>query len=293
MKYKKYLQALVMIIIILSAVTSFVGIFSNKGEGQYTITSIHGEEVTLYGKGIYKNDSISLVAQGIAQDGVVVILGIPMLIVGMVFLRKESLKGKLLLTGTLGYFLYTYMSYTFLWNYNYLFLVYVLLTSCSLFAFILAIMDIGTAHLRSHFNDKLPTKLIGGFQIFFGSAIGMMWLGTIAQSLKGGVVPVGLEHYTTLVIQGMDLAFVLPAAILSGILLIKKNNYGYLFSSVIIIKGVSMSTTITAMMVNMMMSGVAVSLVQMIIFTLLNVGFIYLFIVFLKNIKLETKDEKG
>jgi len=289
MKNKKYLRVLVAIIIIFSAITSFTGIFSNKGNGQYTITSIHGEEVTLYGKGIYKNDSISLVAQGIAQDWIVVILGIPMLIMAMILLRKESLKGKLLLTGTLGYFLYTYISYTFLWNYNYLFLVYVLLMSSSLFAFILSIMEIDVAHLKSNFEDKLPTKLIGGFQIFLGIALGMMWIGIIAQSLKTGAVPLGfIEHYTTLVIQGMDLGVVVPASILSGILLIKKNNYGYLMSSVLIIKGLSMLTTITAMQINMMIAGVTVSLVTFTIFTLVNIGCIYLFMILLRNIKSDT-----
>jgi len=285
MKYKKYLKVLITIIIIVSAISSFIGIFSNNGSGQYNITSIHGEAVTIYGKGIYKNDSISLVAQGKAQDLVILILGIPMLIISMIVLKKESLKGKLLLTGTLAYFLYTYISYTFLWNYNYLFLPYILLMSCSFFAFILSIMEIDVANLKGKFKEKLPTKLIGGFQVFLGTAIGLMWIGIIAQSLKTGTVATGLDHYTTLVIQGMDLGFVVPVSILSGILMIKKNNYGYLFSSIIIIKGFSMISTINAMQINMMISGVAVSLVTLSMFTLANIGCIYLFIVLLRNIK--------
>ena len=155
MKYKKYIKILVTIIIILSAIASIVGLFSNEGNGQHNITSIHGEQVTIYGKGVYKNDSVSLVAQGKAQDAVIVIIGIPMLLIALVTIRKESLPGKLLRAGTLAYFLYTYMSYTFLWNYNYMFLVYVILMSCSLFAFILSIMDIDVANLRNSFKDTI------------------------------------------------------------------------------------------------------------------------------------------
>lgn len=285
MKFKKYLRVLVVIIIILAAVSSFVGLLSHGGGGQHVITSVSGEKVTLYGRGIYKNDSISVVAQGKAQDLVTLIIGIPMLIISMVILRKESLRGKLLLTGTLGYFLYTYMSYTFLWNFNYLFLVYAILMSCSLFAFILSIMEIDISNMKNNFSDKLPNKLIGGFEIFIGTAIGLMWLGKIAQALKTGAAPDGLEHYTTLVIQGMDLGFVVPFAILSGILLIKKNNYGYLISSIIIVKGFSMLTTITVMMINMMLSGVAVSLIQIVVFLIANLGCIYLFVILMKNIR--------
>lgn len=285
MKFKKYLGVLVAIIIILAAASSFVGLLAHGGSGQYAVTSVSGEKITLYGRGIYKNDSISVVAQGKAQDLVTLILGIPMLIISMVILRKESLRGKLLLTGTLGYFLYTYMSYTFLWNFNYLFLVYVIIMSCSLFAFILSIMEIDISNMKNNFSDKLPSKLIGGFEIFIGIAIGLMWLGKIAQALKTGAAPDGLEHYTTLVIQAMDLGFVVPFAILSGILLIKKNNYGYLMSAIIIVKGVSMLTTITVMMINMMLSGVTVSLIQIVVFLIANLGCIYLFVILMRNIK--------
>ncbi|WP_234121540.1 hypothetical protein [Clostridium hydrogenum] len=284
MKFKKYLKVLVAIIIVLSAVSSLIGMFSHNGNGQHVITSINGEKVILYGRGIYKNDSISVVAQGKAQDLVTIVLGIPMLIISMSVLRKDNLRGKLLLTGTLGYFLYTYMSYTFLWNFNYLFLVYVTIMSCSLFAFIMSIMEIDIHNIKNNFKDKLPNKLIGGFEIFIGIAIGMMWLGKIAQALKTGSAPNGLEHYTTLVIQGMDLGFVVPFAILSGILLIRENNYGYLMSSIIIIKGFSMFTTITVMMISMMLSGVAVSLIEIIIFSIANLVCVYLFIILLKSI---------
>lgn len=284
MKFKKYIRVLVAIIIILAAVSSVVGLLSHDGGGQHVITSVNGEKVTLYGRGIYKNDSISVVAQGKAQDLVTLILGIPMLIISMVILRKESLRGKLLLTGTLGYFLYTYMSYTFLWNFNYLFLVYVIIMSCSLFAFILSIIEIDISNMKNNFTDKLPSKLIGGFQIFIGIAIGLMWFGKIAQALKMRTAPDGLEHYTTLVIQGMDLGIVMPFAILSGILLIKKNNYGYLMSSIIIVKGFSMLTTITVMMISMMLSGIVVSLIQVVIFFMANLGCIYLFVILMKNI---------
>lgn len=285
MKLKKYLKVLVAVIIILSAISSFIGIFSCSGNGQHVIKSINGEKVTIHGKGIYKNDSISMVAQGKAQDLITVILGIPMLIISLIILKKESLRGKLLLTGTLGYFFYTYMSYTFLWNFNYLFLAYIALMSCSLFAFIMSIMEIDIHNIKNNFKDKLPNKLLGGFEIFVGIAIGMMWLGKIVQALKTGTAPDGLEHYTTLVIQGMDLGFVVPAAILSGLLLIKKNNYGYLMSSIIIIKGFSMLTTITVMMINMMLTGVTVSLIQIIIFSVANLGCVYLFVILLKNIQ--------
>jgi hypothetical protein len=288
MKFKRELTLLTSIIIALSIIVSTIGIFSNAGKGQYEFQSIRGETVTIYGKGIYKNDSIAAVAQGIPQDIVTLLVGIPLLILSLYLFKKNYLKGKLLLTGTLGYFLYTYMSYTFLWNYNKLFLIYVMLMSVSFFAFTLSMISFDIEKLKLSFKKGLPIKFIGGFQIFVGIAIGLLWLGRIAPSITEDISPVGLEHYTTLVIQGMDLGFVVPVAILSGILLIKRKAFGYLLSSVVIIKGITLLTAITAMIVGQAYAGVPMSLVEVIIFLSFDLVSVYCLIVLMRNIDEKT-----
>ena len=101
-------------------------------------------------------------------------------------------------------------------------------------------MSFDINRIKDQFSDRLPVKLLGGFQLFIGFAIGMLWLGKLAPSIFDSKVPVGLEHYSTLVIQGMDLGIVVPTAFVSGILLIKKKAFGYLLSCVIIVKGITM-----------------------------------------------------
>ncbi|MDF2531566.1 MAG: hypothetical protein K0Q65_1147, partial [Clostridia bacterium] len=107
MRNKKTVTVLVVLIAILAFIASAIGVFSGQNgiavERQYQ--SIHGESISLYGKGIYQNDSVSLAAQGIAQDVVTLILGIPMLLISLILARKNLLRGRLLLLGTVGYFL--------------------------------------------------------------------------------------------------------------------------------------------------------------------------------------------
>lgn len=285
MKNKKSINVLVWIISVLTIIISVIGVFSNHGAGERTFISIFGEEISIYGIGIYQNDSLAVVAQGIAQDYVSLILGVPLLLYALWLYNQGSLKGKLLLSGTLGFFLYTYMSYSFLWTYNELFLAYVATMSCSLFAFILTLLSIDINNLKNEFNDKMPIKLLGRFQIFIGIAIFMLWMGKIIPALMNGTVPLGLDHYTTLVIQAMDLGFIVPAAILSGILLMKKNNFGYLLSSVIIIKGASLLTSLSAMIVGQLLAGVKMSIVEIIMFPAFNIFAIICLIILLKNIK--------
>lgn len=125
----------------LGVVASGIGLFSGEGsenEGSHPIfTSIRGEQIELYGSGIYKNDSLSAAAQAIAQDGVTLVVGIPLLLISLLLSLSRRIRGRLLLAGTLGYFTYTYASYSFLAMYNPLFLVYVMLFSAGLYAFIL------------------------------------------------------------------------------------------------------------------------------------------------------------
>lgn len=284
MKQKKVIIGLVILIVILSGISSLVGIFSDLPGNLTHAISVHGERIELYGKGIYQLDSVSLAAQGIANDIMVLVLGIPLLLVACYLSIKGSFKGKLLLTGTLAFFLYTYMSYTFLWMYNALFSVYVILMSASFFAFLLMMMSFDMPTMRTHFSEKLPVKWVGGFQIFVAVSIGLLWMGKIVDGFQKGGIPVGLEHYTSLVVQGMDLAFVVPCAFMSGILLIRKNNWGYLLSSVILLKGITMLTALSAMILNMALHDVKLGIVEVIMFPTFNIIAIITLIILLKNI---------
>lgn len=289
LKFKNTITLLVIFIVFLSVIASVYGLVSSEGLGLHQYQSIHGQVVSIYGKGLYANDSVTVVAQGKAQDIVTLGLGIPLLLISIYLARKNSLKGRLLLAGTLAYFLYTYISYTFLWMYNRFFLVYVLIMSASFFAFTLMMMSFNTKNIKASFNPKLPIKFLGGFQIFFSFAIGMLWLGMILPTIINGTVPAGLEHYTTLVIQGMDLGFIVPLAFISGVLLIKQNDFGYLMSSVIIIKGLTMGTALSAMIIGQIAAGVQMSIVQIIMFPLFSMIMIISLLLILKNIDHDQK----
>lgn len=285
MKYQKPISLLVSFIILCSIVATSYGIFSNQGQGESEYKSIFGETVSIYGKGLYRHESVQMASQAIAQDVVTLFLGIPLLLVSLYLARKGLLKGRLLLTGTLGYFLYTYVSYSFLSMYNSFFLLYVFLMSASLFAFILAMMSFDIQTLPKYFNEKLPVTFIGSFLLVVSFVFAFMWLGKIVPSLMKDTPPVGLEHYTTLVIQAMDLGFVIPASILAGIWLMKRKPFGFLLASVMIIKEITLLTALSAMVVFQMLAGIKGLSVMLAIVILFNLIVIYCMYLFTKNIK--------
>lgn len=259
----------------LSLLATTVGVFW-QGSGQpIPFRTLRGQAVLLQGRGLYRYDTVSFAAQGIAQDVVTLAIAIPLLMMSMWLARRGGVRGKLLLAGTLGYFLYTYASYAFGAAYNPLFLVYVALFSLSLFGFVLAIMSVDLTTLPNHFSERLPRRSVSVFLYVLGAFLLLAWLGRIVPPLLANVPPEGIESYTTLIIQALDLGLVIPVALLAGLLLWRKRPWGYLLASVVLVKGLTLSLAVSAMVVNMMRAGVTVSVVEAVVFptvALLDLG---------------------
>jgi hypothetical protein len=207
---------------------------------------------------------------------VTLFIAVPLLAVASLLYRRASLRSKVLLSGTLAYFLYTYTSLAMLAAYNELFLLYVALFSMSLFAFVMTVGEIDIASLPSHFSERFPRRSTAGFAFFLGAVLALMWLGRIIPALLSGATPFGLESYTTLVIQVLDLGVIVPTAIVAGVLLLKEAPFGYLLSSVILVKGFSMGAAVSAMVLMQMLAGVEMSPVEAAIFpifTATDIGF--------------------
>ncbi|MDX1639898.1 MAG: hypothetical protein R3281_18200 [Balneolaceae bacterium] len=252
MKHKRSVTRLSILILLLAVVASSAGIFSSGGPGPYTVETVRGDTVTVHGKGIYKHMSADVAPQGIAQDYVTLFAGVPLLLFSLVRARRGSLRGRYLLAGTLGYFLVTYLFYLVMGMYNVLFLVYVLLLSASFFSFSLTLFSFDIQSLPPQFREAVPVKSTGGFLVFSSIAIGLMWLGVVVPPLLDGtIIPGQVEHYTTLIVQGLDLALLLPLAFLSGFLFIRKRPFGYLLAPVYLVFLSIMMTALTAKVIAM------------------------------------------
>lgn len=233
MKRSKLITFLVFTIGILATLASSVGIFSSGGPGVYEYESIRGETVLIYGDGIYQHMSAEVAPQGIAQDYVTLFLGVPLLFISLGLSLKGSLKARFVLAGTLGYFLVTYLFYLVMGMYNMLFLDYVFLLGTSFFGLSLVLLSFDLEELPGYFSETVPVKSTGGFLIFNSIAIGFLWLGVVVPPLlNGSIIPKEVEHYTTLIVQGLDLALLLPLAFVSGVLFIRKKQMGFLLTPV-------------------------------------------------------------
>jgi len=220
---------------------------SNDGPGRYEFTSLHGQNVVIYGQGVYKHNSAEVAVQGIAHDVVTLFLGIPALLFSLWLAQRGLLKGRLLLTGVLGYFTLSYFMYMMISMYNPLFMLWIIIGSLSSFAFALTLFSFELKTLDSYFEDKVPNRAGGYFLIFNAVIIGLLWLSRIIPPLLAGELPTEiLQHYTTMPVQGIDLAYALPLGVLSGIWFLQRKPIGYLFGPAYLIFLVILMTALVA-----------------------------------------------
>ena len=277
------LKWLIPIILILTFVAALAGLWPAEGS-PYPLTTFRGEEVMINARGLYYWDTVSSAAQMQANDLVALVLGLPLLAFSFWLFLRGSLRGRIMLAGTLSFILYTYITMSFGANYNALFLVYVALFSLSLFAFVLVMMSFDLNTLADHFSEKLPRGWIAGVLFFAGSFLSLAWLGLIAATFSPGAVP-PLENTTSMFIQAMDLGVIVPVCLLSGILLLQKKPWGYLLASVSLLKFLTLGIAVSLMAVNMARVGVPISLVELVVFPGMAVAGVIMTIILLKHIR--------
>jgi len=101
-----------------------------------------------------------------------------------------------------------------------------------------------------------PAKWTGSFLIFNSIVIALLWLSIVVPPLLNGtIIPSQVEHYTTLIVQGLDLGILLPAAFISGVLFIRKKHYGYLLAPVYFIFLSLLMTALSAKVIAMKILG--------------------------------------
>jgi len=236
MKYKKLLTFLVAGIVLASTVSALTGLFSFGGPGSFYYESIRGQMVHTYGTGIYKHMSYEVAIQGIAQDLVTLLVAVPALIISFFYSLRGSLRSRIFFSGNVFYFFVSYLMYQLMAMYNELFLAYIYITASSLLVLLLTLYPLILTDVRATFSNKAKTSFGGIFLIFNGFAITMLWLSiVIPPILDGSIYPTSVEHYTTLVVQAVDLSLLLPLSFLFGYLLYKRTPEGYLFGTIYLV----------------------------------------------------------
>ncbi len=258
MKERKIIPVIVLAIVVLAGAAAIIGIFWNYGDGSFIYQSIRGLDIEIYGKGLYHHMPSDVAIQGIAHDYVTLFIAIPLLLLSLIGYLRKSIRLQFLLSGVLGYVFVTYLFYTAMGMYNFMFLSYVALMGLSFFG--LFILTRNLEQMSSYrFSEKTPAKIVGGFLMVNAVAIALLWLGIVVPPLvDGSIYPAELNHFTTLIVQGFDLGLLLPISFVAGLMLYRKKKPGYLYATIYLGFLSVLMTALTAKIIAMALSGVNV-----------------------------------
>jgi hypothetical protein len=212
----------------LAAATPFV---FTEGPGPSHHTSVRGEDVRLYGYGPYRHMPADVAVQGLAQDVVTLAAGIPFLLLALFWARRGSRAGHLALCGAVGYLLVQYFMYLAMATYNELFLVWVALVMLTFQALARLLLSVPASAFVVRGDPASARRLVGGFLLVNGALITLLWLSVIVPPLFAGTLyPAGLAHFTTMIVQGFDLALFLPPSLFAGYWYLKRREPGDLLA---------------------------------------------------------------
>ena len=113
MKNQSILIWLILSIGILALIAAAAGLFWPDNGQPFEFRTLRGEAVMISGRGLYHYDTVNGAAQAKGQDMVTLLVALPLLALSTWLAFRGSLRGQLLLTGTIGYFLYTYSMMVF------------------------------------------------------------------------------------------------------------------------------------------------------------------------------------
>jgi hypothetical protein len=185
----------------------------------------------LYGGGGFYDSYPAALAGLVGQDGVTLVLGIPLLVISVWLTGRGSTSGLLVWSGALFYFAYSYYFYV-IGGFNALFLVYIAIVSTSLYGLLTLLFAIDPEELRSRFGSRAPARPIGGFFIGISLLFALMWGGMVISSAVAGTRPDEILRSVVII----DCTVLLPLLFFGGVRLWRREAWGYVLGGLLLTK---------------------------------------------------------
>jgi hypothetical protein len=227
------------------------------------------------GGGVFRSslyrDNPTLLAQAIGQDFISLVVVFPTLIISAVFASRGSPRARLVWLGALAYLVYTYASFAFDIRFNSLFLVYVALLGCSLYALIGGLATTNMAGMKAHFTEKTPVKAVSIYLAVIMVLFYLMWLSEIVPALIAGQIPQNIQESGTPSnsVYVLDMAWILPAFAIAAVNLWRKRKVGYTLAGALLSFLTLLILAIMGMLIVQVWEGLAVVGPQVMIFGVL------------------------
>jgi hypothetical protein len=243
------LAALAGAVALLAGVAAALGVFA-RGDGSFvTVTSARGEVYEMATTGVYANNALQLVAEGVGWDVFTLAVAAPALLLAAVGVWRGSSRAAIVAAGLLGYVLYNHLEYAVTWAFGPLFPLFITLFAASVagligFGALLAAEGIG-----HRFSDRFPRRSWAALSIGMSVLLTVMWASRIAEALGADGAP-QLHGETTMTVQAIDLGLMVPISLVVAVAALRRHPAGMAAAAAFSVTFVTMSAAIAAMMIS-------------------------------------------
>ncbi len=173
----------------------------------------------------YSVESTGWKLQAIGQDFIDLLLVTPALLVTAILAFYQKRGALSFWAGVVLYLAYTFVIYCFDVHFNRLFLAYCLLLGLSFYCCLYYLYNSITVPFKITVRSKVNAAT-GMYFMFIGCLFYLLWLSEILPATITGIIPLSLQQaglYTNPV-HVLDIAILLPALSITGVLLLKNNS---------------------------------------------------------------------
>ena len=197
--------------------------------------------------GLYRDDPWAREALR-GGDLTTIAVAAPVLVVSMLLARRGSRAAQAIWLGALAYSVYNYAYYVFGAAFNDIFVLHIALFSLSIAALVLVIANIDVEAIATRFRGMRGARFIGGFLAVVGTVLGSLWVILAIRFSVTGELITGLPREGVHLVFAIDTSLLVPALVISGILLWRRTSRGFVL-------GTAMATMGALYQVNLLMAG--------------------------------------
>jgi hypothetical protein len=182
-------------------------------------------------KSTYARETTSYALQGVAQDIVNSVAAVTMLMTAYLA-GRGSVRAFLVWLGVVLTVVYSYVIYAFAVHFNGLFPVYVAILGLSFYALVLSVCGLPPDRLHPSVVTAPIAKVVSVFLLVVALLFYLQWLSEDVPALLSGTVPRSVLESGLLTnpVHVLDMAFMLPAMIVTAILLWNRRPIGALLA---------------------------------------------------------------
>jgi hypothetical protein len=206
------------------------------------------------------SDTDDVVAALRGADLVTLLVASPLLALALWLVRRGDVRGHLLWLAMLGFAFYGYGYYVFGPTFNDLFLLHVAVFALSMVALGAAAMALDPTTVVGRFTSRWSSRVLSLVLFVTAAWLAVVYGSAVLDEIATGAIPedvVPLPEWRVHLGYAMDLAFVLPACVIAGILLWRQAPWGYAGATAVFIFLCAFQVTFLATAASMDTAGVS------------------------------------